>query len=217
LRETAQRKGVTLEVGASSLKLEYLRAYLDITLALDAHLLRIVPWSGSEAQHKVPLERLYQVVDRFLPFCREHDITLAVENYYDLPDQELAAFIRQVDDERVGVCLDTANSTGLLEKPLETVERLAPYVVSLHLKDFVVRKKTSRGYWISGAPLGQGWLDVPAVLDIVSRTGRQPNVLLELWMDPAKTYEATVRQEDNWVRQSVAYARSLSERASSTS
>ena len=208
LRETAQREGVILEVGASSLRFDYLRAYLDITRALGAHLLRVVPWSGSETRQRLPLDRLYEVVDQFLPFCREHDITLAIENYFDLPDRELAAFVQRFDDERVGVCLDTANSTGFLEKPLETTERLAPYVVSLHLKDFVVTKKPGRGYWISGAPLGQGWLDVPAVLDVVGRTGRQSNVLLELWMDPAETHEATLRKEDDWVQQSVAYARS---------
>jgi len=146
------------------------------------------------------------MVDHLLPFCREHDITLAIENYFDLSDQDLAAFVQRVNDERVGVCLDTANSTGFLEKPLKTTELLAPYVVSLHLKDFIVTKPVM-GYRISGVPLGQGWLNIPAVLETVSRTGRQPNVLLELWVDPAETPEATLRKEDDWVRQSVAYAR----------
>jgi L-ribulose-5-phosphate 3-epimerase UlaE len=86
------------------------------------------------------------------------------------------------------------------------VEILAPYVVSLHLKDFVVRK-TTQGYRISGAPLGQGWLDAAAVLAVLTRTQRPFNVLLEQWVDREATLEATRRTEDDWVRQNVAYAR----------
>jgi 3-oxoisoapionate decarboxylase len=119
----------------------------------------------------------------------------AIENYFDLPAAQLAEFVGRVDDERVGVCLDTANSIGILERPLETEALLAPYVVSLHLKDFVVTKPV-QGYRVSGAPLGQGWLDAPAVLDMLERTGRPFNVLLELWVDPAETHEATVRKEE---------------------
>jgi sugar phosphate isomerase/epimerase len=207
LREAAQRQGVILELGARGLNVDNLRAYLDIAAALQAHLLRIVPWAGSRTEHGLPIDRLYAVVDQLLPFCQEHDIMLAIENHFDVPDQDLAEFVRQVNHVRVGVCLDTANSTGFLQKPLETAKMLAPYVVSLHLKDFVVTKKPGIGYWISGVPLGQGWLDIPAVLDIVDRAGRQPNVLLELWMAPAETHEATLHQEEDWVRQSVAHAR----------
>jgi len=206
LRDVALRQGITLEIGVRGLDVDLLRLHLDLTHTLSAHVLRVVPWSGSETQQKLSLDKLHRVVDQILPLCQEHDITLAIENYFDLPDQELADFVQQVNDERVGVCLDTANSTGFLEKPLKTVQVLAPHVVSLHLKDFVVTKP-AMGYRISGVPLGQGWLDARAVLDIVSQTGRQPHVLLELWVDPDETHKATLRKEDDWVRQNVAYAR----------
>lgn len=205
LGEEARRLGVILEVGASGMNIDHLRSYLEIVQALGAHLLRIAPWSGSPTRHRLPVERLREMVDQLLPACHEHDITLAIENYFDLSDEELAALIQQIGDEHVGVCLDTANSVGALQMPLETVEILAPHAVSLHLKDFVVTKQPM-GYRVSGAPLGQGWLDVPAVLDMVHRAGRQPNTLLELWVDPAETNEATLRKEDEWMRQSVAYA-----------
>lgn len=206
LRDAALRQGIMLEVGARGLGLDDLRASLEVARALGARLWRLAPWSGSPTRQNLPIDRLHEVVDQLLPFCRRHDITLAIENYFDLPAQQLASFMLRVHDERVGVCLDTANSTGFLERPLETAEILAPYVVSMHLKDFVVTKPT-QGYRISGAPLGQGWLDAPAVLDILACTGRPFTVLLELWVDRAETHEATVRREDDWVRQSVAYAR----------
>jgi sugar phosphate isomerase/epimerase len=206
LKDLALREDITLEIGARGLDVDLLRSYLNLAQTLSARVLRIVPWSGAETQQKSPIDRLHGVIHQILPFCREHDITLAIENYFDLSDQELAAFVQRVNDKYVGVCLDTANSTGFLEQPLKTAELLAPYVVSLHLKDFVVIKP-AMGYRISGVPLGRGWLDARAVLEVVSQGGRHPNVLLELWVDPAETQEATLCKEDDWVCQSVTYAR----------
>jgi sugar phosphate isomerase/epimerase len=206
LGEAARRLGVILEVGARGSDVESLIRYLEVTHLLGAHLLRLSPWSGLKVQQRFAIDKLRQVVDQLLPRCREYEVTLAIENYFDLPDQELAAFVQGVKDDHVGVCLDTANSVGLLEKPPRTAELLAPFAVSLHLKDFVVSKPVM-GYVVSGVPLGQGWLDAQAVLDVVSRAGRHPNVLLELWVDPAEDYAATVRKENEWVRQSVDFAR----------
>jgi 3-oxoisoapionate decarboxylase len=204
--EAARQQDVVLEVGARGLDLDSLYASMEVARTLGTCILRITPWSGLETRRQFPLDRLHEAVHQLLPVCREYDITLAIENYFDLPDQELASFVRQVNDVHVGVCLDTANSVGLLEKPLETAELLAPFVASVHLKDFVVRKPVM-GYVVSGVPLGQGWLDAQGVLNLVRCAGRQPNVLLELWMDPAENHEATLRREDEWVRQSLAYAR----------
>jgi len=206
LGEAAQQRGVILEAGTRGLDLDSLRAYVKVTHTLGAHILRLTPWSGSETRQHFPLGELREVVDHLLPLCQECDVILAIENHFDLPDQELALFVQQVDDVHVGVCLDTANSVGFLEKPLKTVELLAPFAVSLHLKDFVVTKPTM-GYVVAGVPLGQGWLNAQEVIDVVHQAGRQPNILLELWVDPAENYEATLRKEEKWVRQSVAYAR----------
>jgi 3-oxoisoapionate decarboxylase len=206
LGNTAQDRGLTLEVGARGLDVDNLKTHIQIAYALGAHLVRLTPWSGSETRQPDLRDKLYQAVDQILPLCWKHDLTLAIENYFDLPDEELADFVQQVNDRHVGVCLDTANSVGLLEKPSKTVELLAPFVVSLHLKDFVVTKP-AMGYVISGVPLGQGWLDAQAVLDVIHQADRHPNILLELWMDPDESKEATLIKEEMWVRQSVDFAR----------
>jgi len=206
-RDDAQRRGVILEVGTHGLGPDYLRSQLEITRVLGAHLLRIVPWGGAESQHRLSVDELRDVIGQLVPFCRDHDITLGIENHFDLRDEDLVALVRHLDDERVGICLDTANSTGLLQKPVETAELLALYIVSVHLKDFVITKVAGTGYRIFGVPLGQGWLDAATILDVVDQTGRQPNVLLELWMEPEESVEATLAKEEEWVRGSVAYAR----------
>lgn len=206
LGEEAKQMGIILESGIRGLDVNSLRDYIKVTHFLGARVMRLTPWTGSEIRQQFPIDRLNEVVHQLLPLCWEYDVTLAIENYFDLPDRELATFIQNVNDPRIGVCLDTANSVGFLEKPLQTVELLAPFVVSLHLKDFVITKP-SMGYVISGVPLGEGWLDTQSVLDLILQSGRQPNILLELWVSAAENLEATLCKEEMWVRQSVDFAR----------
>jgi len=133
-------------------------------------------------------------------------VVLAIENHCDLRSTQLADLVRRMDSRWLGVCLDTANSTGQLERPMETVAALGPYVTQLHLKDFAV-EKSSIGYRVAGRILGQGWLDVPAVLAAVMGTGRDPDVLLEQWMEPEGSLEETLAKEQAWVESSLRAAR----------
>ena len=206
LASLARDKSILLEVGARGLDAGSLQSHIHIANTLGARVLRIVPGANGEAQGDVDLERVADVLRGLLPLCREQNVTLAIENHFTIRDEELLRLVQDIGDEFLGVCLDTANSTGLLEKPLDTVSTLAPYVVSLHLKDFVITK-AAHGYRICGTALGQGCLDAPAVVELISQAGRSPNAFIELWMEPIGTWEDTVHKEDEWVRESIAYAR----------
>jgi 3-oxoisoapionate decarboxylase len=206
IREHAEARGIELELGARGLDGDDLHVCVEAVATLGARLLRLVPWSGAAAHEPVAPEQLRRAIVSVLPLCRRHGVALAIENHFALPDEALAALLRDLGDERVGACLDSANSTGYLRQPLHTAALLAPYALSVHLKDFVVRKPV-QGYRITGAPLGQGWLDAPAFMEAVRRTGREPNVLLEQWVEPEPSEADVPRREDAWIRQSVAYAR----------
>ncbi len=89
---------------------------------------------------------------------------------------------------------------------METVAALVPYTTQVHLKDYAV-EKASIGYRVTGRILGQGWLDVAAVLEAVVGTGRDPDVFLEQWMEPEVSLEATLAKEEEWVDANVRAAR----------
>lgn len=211
LRELARRKNVALEVGTRGFDQDELFAYINIAERLGSKILRFVPWSGAETLSRLSIEALADFLKPLLHACELHQVTIALENHSEITDEDLVRLVDAIHSPFLGICLDTANSTGLLQKPLQTVELLAPHTVSLHLKDFVVTKKAGKGYAISGVPLGQGWLDIPAIFDTLKRNKRQPNVLLELWVDPCESQQETLQKEDNWIRQSVDFARSILE------
>lgn len=94
------------------------------------------------------------------PIVEKEKIPLAVENHKDWRALELATLIKDINSPLIGVCLDTGNNVALLEHPWETMEVLAPYVITIHLKDMAVAEYRD-GFLLSEVPLGTGFLDLP--------------------------------------------------------
>jgi sugar phosphate isomerase/epimerase len=206
LKRLSQSLGISLELGARGLDPKHLESVFDLACRLNVRLLRLVPWSGSEIRRPISGDQVFQALEPILPICRKEGVTLAIENYFDLPDEELASMLKQAADPYLGVCLDTANSTGSLAKPLETARILAPFIVSVHLKDYVVLKPR-QGYRISGAPLGKGCLDLHAILEIINLRSRNAHLLIEHWIDCEGPIESILEKEENWVSQSIQFVR----------
>jgi sugar phosphate isomerase/epimerase len=133
-------------------------------------------------------------------------LTLGIENHDRLPVKILRRILEDAGSERIGVCLDTANSLGAGEG-LETVlAALASFTVNLHIKDFhVERVPHLMGFSVSGRPAGAGFLDLPAVLEQLTPFQRCHTAVLELWTPPESRLEDTIARESAWAGQSVGY------------
>jgi sugar phosphate isomerase/epimerase len=141
-----------------------------------------------------------------LPAFEAANVCLALENYEMYTSGELAGLIREIDSPCLGVCLDTVNSLGRLETPALVVGELAPYVRSLHVKDFTVARVESRmGYHVTGCPLGEGLLDVDWLLEQLRAAGSAPNMIIELWTPYCGSVEKTIDLEEEWAARSVQF------------
>ncbi len=89
----------------------------------------------------------------------ESGVRIAIENHADLQARELKAVIEAAGADFVGACLDTGNPVWAVEDPHLTLETLAPYVVTTHVRDSVVFE-TDRGAAFQWVNLGEGCLDV---------------------------------------------------------
>ena len=74
--------------------------------------------------------------------------------------------------------LDTGNNLTVLDDPIETVEKLAPYTFNVHFKDMAV-EETAR-VPLSEVPLGEGMLDMPRIVDIIRRARPEVQFSLEM-------------------------------------
>jgi sugar phosphate isomerase/epimerase len=97
------------------------------------------------------------------PVVRKHRLKLAIENHKDWLAGELLEMLKRLGSEHIGVCVDTGNNIALLEEPMTVVRALAPVALSVHLKDMAVRE-CEDGFLLSETPLGEGFLDLAAIV-----------------------------------------------------
>ena len=120
------------------------------------------------------------------PAVEKHEMRMAIENHKDLQAPELIELIKKLDSPLVGVCIDVGNNIALLEPPQETVDLLAPHVLTTHMKDMGVEEYAD-GFLLSEVPLGTGFLDLAKIVAAVRKA--RPDVRLNLEMitrDPLK-------------------------------
>ena len=205
LKQVADRVGVALELGTSGATTARLQRYLDLAQGLGATLVRLV-LDGPDSHPSV--EDAYRVLAAVAPQYEAAGTRLAIENHFLLPSPHLVGLIERLDNPAVGVCLDTANSIACGEWPLETVRQLAPFAFNVHLKDYhIMPHPEGIGVIVSGAPLGDGRQDLPAIKQAICAMPHRPSVILEQWLPREDGIQATLAREMEWTRRSLATAR----------
>jgi sugar phosphate isomerase/epimerase len=113
------------------------------------------------------------------PIARSQKVVLAIENHKDFRTCELVALLKKLSSDWLGVCLDTGNNLALLEAPAYTVEALAPFTRTVHLKDIGL-EESADGFRMAEVPLGQGCFDLKAMIAAVRKAS--PRALFHLEM-----------------------------------
>jgi len=204
----ARAAGVAIELGTRGLDADHLARFVTLAERVGSPILRLVIDSpGDEPSPAQAVARLRPL----LPRLEQTGVTLAIENHDRFPVATLAALVDELNGdgpERVGICLDTVNSLGVLETPRQVVAELAPRCVCLHCKDFDIQRLPHlQGFIIEGRPAGEGRLDIPWVLDQLRAAGRTPNTILEQWAPPLADPAATIAREAEWAERGIRYLR----------
>ncbi len=90
-------------------------------------------------------------------------LKVAIEVHKDFQAWEHKEIIETAGKEFVGTYLDTGNPVFTVEDPMLTLETLAPYVLTFHLRDSVVYEHPG-GIAVQWVPLGEGTIDFPAII-----------------------------------------------------
>ena len=153
----------------------------------------------------------HQSIAAALPLLEKYKIPLGLENHKDWTTDEMVAIMKQYSSEYFGVCLDFGNNISLLDdNPMETIEKLAPYVITTHLKDMAV-DTDPEGFVMSEVLLGAGYLDLPRAIRIVEQA--RPNVRWSLEMITRDPLKVPCLNDKYWAtfphRNGLALARTL--------
>ncbi len=172
------------------------------TRAMEVDIIRTVCLSGRRYQNfdsKEAFQNFRSTSERSLqlaePVMRKHQMRLAVENHKDWRTEEFLEILKTLDSEWVGVTLDTGNNIALLEDPMEVVKALAPYALTVHLKDMAVEEYKD-GFLMSEVNLGDGFLDITGMITEIRKYN--PNIRFNLEMITRDPLEIPCLTQKYW-------------------
>jgi len=223
VKDHAARVGVTIDAGIGCIcpsspaynkkegePEEYVTRGLRVAQAVGSRVMRCYMGTRDNRRTKLPLEAHIENTVKVLHAVRSRTldagIRIAVENHAgDMQARELKGLIEAAGKDFVGATLDTGNPMWVAEDPFLTLETLAPYVATSHIRDSAVfeHPRGAAAQWVA---LGDGSVDFvrfaslfhklcPAAsmqLEII--TGRPPEVLPYLEPD----YWTAFRKTPAW-------------------
>lgn len=142
------------------------------------------------------LEGTRDVLFHLRPLLKSMGLRLGLETHADATSFELLRLIERVGTDVLGVTLDIGNLPMRLEDPLEAVERLAPLVLSVHVKDAVLAF-FERGLRWQVRPVGSGILPITETLAKIEKANPCVNLSIELH---PRTYDLPIH-DPAWLAQ----------------
>ena len=172
--------------------------------AVGANSMRCFQGNRDDRRGKLPIEALMErtiaVFRSVRSEAQDLGVRIALENHAgDMQAHEVRTIIEEAGKDFVGSCLDTGNPMWVVEDPLVSLEVLAPYVVTTHIRDSVVYEHP-RGAAAQWVALGDGTVDFhkfveryrelcpKANMQLEIITGRPPDVLPYLEPDFWKAF-----------------------------
>jgi 3-oxoisoapionate decarboxylase len=205
LIKSALEWGIEFEIGTRGLDFDNLCRQVEIAQSVGAKLIRTLPEIGGE--YITDKRLISAAIFPILPLLERENINLAIENGRMMAE-DLRIALDEIDSPFVGVVLDMVNSLAVDEGWKEVTRTLAPYVMCVHYKDFIIKRVWhNMGFICEGTPCGKGFVDTAWLLDELKRSSYDFNVIIELWTPEQNSLDETITLEQAWAIESVAYLR----------
>ena len=177
VRVHAEKRGIEMEIGMLSIcetskrfdpkqgtAVEQLSRVIDAAEVAGSKLVRCVLGSLDDRTSTVPLEENIANCVKTLRAVRSRaqnaGLKIAVENHAgDLQARELKMLIEAAGKDFVGACLDSGNPVWALEDPHLTLETLAPYVLTSHVRDSYIWRD-EKGVSVQWMRMGDGNINI---------------------------------------------------------
>jgi sugar phosphate isomerase/epimerase len=173
VRAHAEQLGIEVEIGMLSIcptsKMfnpsqgtaeEQITRMIAAARTVGSPIVRCVLGSSADRTGDIPLqthiENTVKVLRNVRPRVLDAGLKIAIENHAgDMQAREVKSLIEAAGKDFVGSCLDSGNPVWTLEDPHLTLETLAPYVLTSHVRDSAVWD-TPQGAAVSWTRMGEG-------------------------------------------------------------
>lgn len=200
-----------------------LQWYCQLAVDLNVNIVRVL--GGEQTVGVTRKELLKSLIVGFqsaVNMAKNYHITLALENHgYLVNDAStLVEIIENVASENLKITLDTGNfcwAGHSLQDAYNYFKILAPYVVNVHLKDFIFAEKNK----VKFVPLGEGRLNLNRVIEFLALSDYNGTFLCEYEGvgDPKKLLKLgtfnkkeIIRELKKGTEQSLSYISSILEK-----
>jgi len=176
VREYAAKVGIEVEIGMTSIcptsKMfnasagtaeTQLSSMIDAAATVGSRIVRCVLGSSADragGEIGRNIENTVKVLRNVRGKATGAGIKIAIENHAgDMQARELKGLIEAAGPDFVGACIDSGNPLWTIEDPHVTLETLAPYVLTSHLRDSAVWRvpEGSATAWVR---MGEGNVDI---------------------------------------------------------
>ena len=205
LKLLADELGIVLELGTRGISVDHLHSVLHSAELLGARLVRSMV---NTADHRPGMVESQRLLEQALPAYEASGVKIALETYEQINSRDLVALVETIGSKFLGICLDPANCVAALENPVDVIDRCAPYVLNIHVKDFAFRRREGWvGFTLEGAELGTGLLDYDHLLRRIDPESRGINQIVEHWLPWQGTFEQTQHLENQWTFNNLTFLR----------
>jgi len=197
-----------LEGGENLDALADMERYYPVCHALGTDVLRMVGshYGLRNTPHRPQMERLTEILREPVRRAEDQGIKLAMENHYDFTCDEMLEMFDVIDSPSFGMTFDTGNAFRYGDDPVEAARKLSKYIHAIHFKDVAPLDDGNPDDWFYNActPIGQGVLDVPALVRTLDEAGFDGIWAIEFdYLDPRFV------DEDTALVASIDYLKSL--------
>ena len=163
---------------------EQLLEGLRVAKTVGAKAMRCYMGSSEDRLGPLPIEAHMETTIKLFRSVRSEatdlGVKIAIENHSgDMQATETRTVIEESGKDFVGACLDSGNPIWCVEDPFLTLEILAPYAVTTHVRDSIVFETPhgAAGQWVA---MGDGILDLPRFVAEFRRRCPQSTMQLEI-------------------------------------
>ena len=174
----ALRLGLAVHVETSSTEAWDLARTVAIAHAVGAAAMRCYP--RHEGRLSTVIARTIENLRGLAALDPADRLRFTLEQHEDLTSAELIHILKAVDNPRLGLLFDFGNMVNAGEMPLAALQRQAPWVREVHVKDCLVLP--DRGGWAHRAcRSGEGHLPMQALAQLVHLEGMALGGLVFHW------------------------------------
>ena len=183
----ARRLGLAVHVETSSTDAWDLARTVAIAHAVGAAAMRCYP--RHEGRLSTVIARTIENLRGLAPLDPGGRLRFSLEQHEDLTSAELIHILKAVDNPRLGLLFDFGNMVNAGEMPLAALQRQAPWVREVHVKDCLVLP--DRGGWAHRAcRSGEGHLPMQALLVELLLLGAEEAQVVAVGLEEEEDYFA---------------------------